>query len=342
MPALPPGTPLRRVARPGAGARRRARLGADRARASAIERRRAGQRSSSPVRNINRCVGGLLSSDDHARATAPRGLAEDSIAVALPRLGRAELRRLARARRRRSRSTATPTTTPARASPAGSLAVRPPRRTPAFVAEDNVIVGNTVLYGATSGRAFFRGLAGERFAVRNSGAERRRRGRRRPRLRVHDRRPRRRARPDRAQLRRRHERRRRLRLRRGRRLRTRAATARAVGFEEIDEADALELRALVAEHAAAHRLAGRRARCSPTGSASLARVRQGDAATTTAACSTSRRRSPASWPTAESSPRSPSRGDALMGELGGFMQVGRDGDPGARRARARARLPRVH
>ena len=39
-----------------------------------------------------------------------------------------------------------------------------------FVAERNVIVGNTVLYGATAGRAFFRGLAGERFAVRNSGA----------------------------------------------------------------------------------------------------------------------------------------------------------------------------
>src|SRR6185295_12079207 len=34
----------------------------------------------------------------------------------------------------------------------------------------NVIVGNTVLYGATSGEAFFSGLAGERFAVRNSGA----------------------------------------------------------------------------------------------------------------------------------------------------------------------------
>ena len=33
-----------------------------------------------------------------------------------------------------------------------------------------MIVGNTVLYGATAGRAFFRGLAGERFAVRNSGA----------------------------------------------------------------------------------------------------------------------------------------------------------------------------
>ena len=67
-----------------------------------------------------------------------------------------------------SRSTATPTTTPARASPAAS------RRSPAgrrrFAAEENVIVGNTVLYGATSGKAFFRGLAGERFAVRNSGA----------------------------------------------------------------------------------------------------------------------------------------------------------------------------
>ena len=39
-----------------------------------------------------------------------------------------------------------------------------------FKAEENVIIGNTVLYGATAGRAFFRGLAGERFAVRNSGA----------------------------------------------------------------------------------------------------------------------------------------------------------------------------
>ena len=51
----------------------------------------------------------------------------------------------------------------------GVLSVRPPEEA-AFAAEENVIVGNTVLYGATSGRAFFRGLAGERFAVRNSGA----------------------------------------------------------------------------------------------------------------------------------------------------------------------------
>ena len=51
----------------------------------------------------------------------------------------------------------------------GVLAVRPPDGA-TFAAEESVIVGNTVLYGATAGRAFFRGLAGERFAVRNSGA----------------------------------------------------------------------------------------------------------------------------------------------------------------------------
>ena len=40
----------------------------------------------------------------------------------------------------------------------------------AFAAEENIIIGNVVLYGATSGEAFFNGVAGERFAVRNSGA----------------------------------------------------------------------------------------------------------------------------------------------------------------------------
>jgi glutamate synthase (ferredoxin) len=49
------------------------------------------------------------------------------------------------------------------------LIVRPPA-TATFAAEDNVIIGNVALYGATSGTAFVRGIAGERFAVRNSGA----------------------------------------------------------------------------------------------------------------------------------------------------------------------------
>src|SRR5690349_25071400 len=51
----------------------------------------------------------------------------------------------------------------------GVLAIQPSRAA-TFHAEEQVIVGNTVLYGATSGRAFFNGRAGERFAVRNSGA----------------------------------------------------------------------------------------------------------------------------------------------------------------------------
>ena len=51
----------------------------------------------------------------------------------------------------------------------GRIVVTPPDECP-IVAEDNIIVGNTVLYGATSGECYFRGVVGERFAVRNSGA----------------------------------------------------------------------------------------------------------------------------------------------------------------------------
>ena len=52
----------------------------------------------------------------------------------------------------------------------GKLVVYPPKVS-SFVAEDNIVIGNVALYGATSGEAYFRGLAGERFAVRNSGAQ---------------------------------------------------------------------------------------------------------------------------------------------------------------------------
>ena len=51
----------------------------------------------------------------------------------------------------------------------GKLIVYPPRQA-TFVPEDNIITGNVVLYGATSGEAYISGRAGERFAVRNSGA----------------------------------------------------------------------------------------------------------------------------------------------------------------------------
>jgi len=51
----------------------------------------------------------------------------------------------------------------------GTIVVRPPQVSP-LTAEDNTIIGNTVLYGATDGYLFAAGRAGERFAVRNSGA----------------------------------------------------------------------------------------------------------------------------------------------------------------------------
>lgn len=52
----------------------------------------------------------------------------------------------------------------------GRIVIYPPKES-TFKAEENILVGNVCLYGATSGQAFFRGRAAERFAVRNSGAE---------------------------------------------------------------------------------------------------------------------------------------------------------------------------
>ncbi|HZY05958.1 MAG TPA: glutamate synthase-related protein, partial [Anaeromyxobacteraceae bacterium] len=51
----------------------------------------------------------------------------------------------------------------------GKIVVFPPRES-GFVAEENVVVGNVAFYGATAGEAYVRGVAGERFCVRNSGA----------------------------------------------------------------------------------------------------------------------------------------------------------------------------
>ncbi len=52
----------------------------------------------------------------------------------------------------------------------GKVIVRPPA-TATFVPEENIIIGNVALYGATGGEAYIRGMAGERFAVRNSGVD---------------------------------------------------------------------------------------------------------------------------------------------------------------------------
>ena len=51
----------------------------------------------------------------------------------------------------------------------GKIIIYPPAQS-SFKPEENILIGNVVLYGATSGEAYFRGIAAERFCVRNSGA----------------------------------------------------------------------------------------------------------------------------------------------------------------------------
>jgi glutamate synthase domain-containing protein 2/glutamate synthase domain-containing protein 1/glutamate synthase domain-containing protein 3 len=122
-----------------------------------------------PIRNRNRCVGGILSSHI-ARERGNDGLPEGSIEVDFEgSAGQSFGGWLAPGVTFTLRGDANDYA--GKGLSGGTLAVRPREGMgEQFVAEQNVIVGNTVLYGATRGRAFFRGLAGERFAVRNSGA----------------------------------------------------------------------------------------------------------------------------------------------------------------------------
>ena len=121
------------------------------------------------IRNRNRCVGGILSSHV-ARRYGAGGLDEDSIVVGFEgSAGQSFAGWLAPGITFTLRGDAQDYA--GKGLSGGVFAVRPREGMGGhFKAEENVIVGNTVLYGATAGRAFFRGLAGERFAVRNSGA----------------------------------------------------------------------------------------------------------------------------------------------------------------------------
>jgi glutamate synthase (NADPH/NADH) large chain/glutamate synthase (ferredoxin) len=121
------------------------------------------------IRNRNRCVGGILSSHI-ARAYGAEGLPADSIVVDFEgSAGQSFGGWLAPGVRFMLRGDANDYA--GKGLSGGVLSVSPRAGMGEhFIAEQNVIVGNTVLYGATAGRAFFRGLAGERFAVRNSGA----------------------------------------------------------------------------------------------------------------------------------------------------------------------------
>ncbi|MEA2349997.1 MAG: glutamate synthase large chain, partial [Thermoleophilaceae bacterium] len=132
----------------------------------ALER---GERVSFSVRaeNRHRCVGGLISGEI-ARRYGVDGLPEGTIDVRMDGSGGQSFGGwLAPGVTITLHGDANDYT--GKGMSGGVLAVRPPDDA-TFAAEENALIGNTVLYGATAGRAFFRGLAGERFAVRNSGA----------------------------------------------------------------------------------------------------------------------------------------------------------------------------
>jgi glutamate synthase domain-containing protein 3 len=119
------------------------------------------------VRNVHRAVGGILS-HHIAQRRGSQGLPEGTIEVELHgSAGQSFGAWLAPGVTFTLRGDANDYT--GKGLSGGILAVLPPDGH-RYRAEENVIVGNTVLYGATGGRAFFRGLAGERFAVRNSDA----------------------------------------------------------------------------------------------------------------------------------------------------------------------------
>ena len=120
-----------------------------------------------PIRNRNRTVGAMLSGEIAMRY-GEEGLPEDSIQIRFS--GSAGQSFGAFLVKGVSLTLAGDTNDYiGKGISGGRIVVRPPDGS-TFVPEDNVIVGNVALYGATGGRVFLRGMAGERFAVRNSGA----------------------------------------------------------------------------------------------------------------------------------------------------------------------------
>jgi glutamate synthase (NADPH/NADH) large chain/glutamate synthase (ferredoxin) len=166
MPRLPEGAPLRRV-------RPQEPVLDDALDWELLEASAAALEHGTPVslergiRNVNRCAGGILSSHIAQRHGA-EGLPVGTIAVEFRgSAGQSFGGWLAPGVDFTLRGDANDYT--GKGLSGGTVAIMPPDGA-TYLAEDNVIIGNTVLYGATSGKLFARGLAGERFAVRNSGA----------------------------------------------------------------------------------------------------------------------------------------------------------------------------
>ena len=119
------------------------------------------------VRNVNRTVGAMLSGQI-ARRYGYKGLADDTIHIRAQGTGGQSFGAfLARGVSIELWGDANDYV--GKGLSGGRLVIRPPKES-RIQPHENIVVGNTVLYGAIAGECFFRGVAGERFAVRNSGA----------------------------------------------------------------------------------------------------------------------------------------------------------------------------
>ncbi|MDE0702142.1 MAG: glutamate synthase-related protein, partial [Rhodospirillaceae bacterium] len=120
-----------------------------------------------PIRNIDRTVGAMLSGEV-AKRYGHAGLPEDTISATFRgTAGQSFGAFLAHGVSFELIGEANDYT--GKGLSGGRLAVYPPADS-GVVPEESIVIGNTVLYGAIAGECFFRGVAGERFAVRNSGA----------------------------------------------------------------------------------------------------------------------------------------------------------------------------
>jgi len=120
-----------------------------------------------PIRNVHRTVGTMLSGEV-ARRYGSAGLPDDTIRCWFAgSAGQSFGAFLAQGVTLALEGDANDYT--GKGLSGGKLIVFPPRAS-TFLPEKNILIGNVSLYGATSGEAYFNGMAGERFAVRNSGA----------------------------------------------------------------------------------------------------------------------------------------------------------------------------
>ena len=120
-----------------------------------------------PIRNVHRTVGAMLSGEI-ARRYGSDGLPDDTIRIRFDgSAGQSFGAFLAKGVTMTLEGEANDYV--GKGLSGGRVIVYPPKNS-GFIAEENIVIGNVVLYGATSGEAFFHGMAGERFAVRNSGA----------------------------------------------------------------------------------------------------------------------------------------------------------------------------